>query len=198
MHNRVKGAMELGLSSCESSDAEDERQDTLDKAIKDTTGWVDLERAKDVPKLLINNIYRYFITRRVRKDQVAASKPYERGYRIYNAKKVRYISINSTADDGLLSVIKASVPNRSTCVFRIVSNSCVTDCSSLSTFVYSSFSLDNLVEYACNCSVKFSSLLRFFGWGGVNRRTVGGFLTDKGTVQGKIDGILLSGDFLES
>ena len=101
--------MELGLSSCESSDVEDERPDTLDKAIKDTTGWMDLERANDVPKLFINNIHRYFIKRKVRKDQVTASKPFERGYRIYDAKKVRCISINSMADDSLLSVIKASV-----------------------------------------------------------------------------------------
>ena len=70
--------MELGLSSCESSNVEDERPDTLDKAIKDTTGWVDLEGANDVPNLFINNIHRYFITTKVRKDQVTASKPFER------------------------------------------------------------------------------------------------------------------------
>ena len=100
--------MELGLSSCESSDNE-ERPDVLDTAIRDTTGWVNLERAKDVPKLSINNIHHYFITRKIRKDQVTASKPFERGYRIYDAKKVRAISIHSTTDDSLFSVVRASV-----------------------------------------------------------------------------------------
>ena len=100
--------MELGLSSCEDSDNE-ERPDTLDNAIKDSTGWVDLESAKDVPKILINNIHRYFITKKVRKDQVTASKPFERGYRIYDAKKVRSICIHYTATDSLFSVIRASI-----------------------------------------------------------------------------------------
>ena len=100
--------MELGLSSCEDSDNE-ERPDTLDNAVKDSTGWVDLERAKDVPKILINNIHRYFITKKVRKDQVTASKPFERGYRIYDAKKVRSICIHYTAADSLFSVIRASI-----------------------------------------------------------------------------------------
>ena len=101
--------MELGLSSCESSDVEDERPDVLDDAIKDTKGWVDLERARKVPKLLINNIHRYFITKKVRKDQVTASRPFERGYRIYDAKRVRCISIHTSIDDSLFSVIRASV-----------------------------------------------------------------------------------------
>ena len=95
----MKGARELGLSSCEDSDNE-ERPDTLDNA---STGWVDLERAKDVPKILIKNIHRYFITKKVRKDQVTARKPFERGYRIYDAKKVRSICIHYTAADSLFS-----------------------------------------------------------------------------------------------
>ena len=53
----------------------------LDEALKAATGWVDLENT--------NNIHQYFVKRKVRKDQVTASKPFERGYRtcIYDAKK---------------------------------------------------------------------------------------------------------------
>ena len=86
--------MELCLSSCEGSDAEEERPDALKAAIRDVAGWVDLENANNVPKLSIKNIHQYFIKRKVRKDQVTASKPFERGYRIYDAKKVRSISIH--------------------------------------------------------------------------------------------------------
>ena len=82
------------LSSCEGSDAEEERPDALKAAIRDVAGWVDLENANNVPKLSIKNIHQYFIKRKVRKDQVTASKPFERGYRIYDAKKVRSISIH--------------------------------------------------------------------------------------------------------
>ena len=90
------------------------------------------------------------------------------------------------------------MPNRSMCVLLIVCNSCVTDSSSFSIFVYSSCSFDNLVAYTCNCSVKCSSLLCLLGSGGVNTRKVGRFLTDRGTVQGNTVGISLSWFFLES
>ena len=62
--HRVKGAMDLCLSSCEDSDAEEERSDALDDAIRDVTGWVDLENANNVPNLSIKNIHQYFINRK--------------------------------------------------------------------------------------------------------------------------------------
>ena len=76
--------MEVGMSSCENSDVEEERPDILDDALKDVTGWVDLENANHLimPKLSIRHIHQYFIKKKVRKDQVTASKPFERGYRI--------------------------------------------------------------------------------------------------------------------
>ena len=109
--NRTKGAMDLGVSSCESSDTEEERPDILEKAMRDDEHWVDLDdiNKTHVPPLSLHNIHRYFIKRRVRKDQVTASKPFERGYRIYDAKKVQSISIYSPTDDSLFRVISAHV-----------------------------------------------------------------------------------------
>ena len=101
--------MEVGMSSCEDSDTEEERPGVLDDALKDATGWIDLESANNMPQLSIKNIHQYFIKRKVRKDQVTASKPFEQGYRIYDAKKVRSISIYQTSNDNLFSVIKAAV-----------------------------------------------------------------------------------------
>ena len=99
------------MSSCENSDVEEERPDVLDDVLKDTTGWMELENASNtcIPKLSIRNIHQYFIKRKVRKDQVTASKPFERGYRIYDAKKVQSISIYQSGDDNLFSIIKARV-----------------------------------------------------------------------------------------
>ena len=77
--------MEVGMSSCEDSDTEEERPNVLDDALKDATGWIDLESTNNIiPQLFIKNIH---IKRKVRKDQVTASKPFEQGYRIYDAKK---------------------------------------------------------------------------------------------------------------
>ena len=50
---RVKGAMEVGMSSCENNDVEEERPDVLDDALKDATGWVDLESTNNITKLSI-------------------------------------------------------------------------------------------------------------------------------------------------
>ena len=46
----VKGAIELGISSCEGSDVEEVRPDALEEAMKDTTGWVDLDGTNNIPK----------------------------------------------------------------------------------------------------------------------------------------------------
>ena len=78
MNEGVKGAMEVGISSSENFDEENERPEILDDALKDTTGWIDLENTQNTPTLMIRNIQEYF-KRKVRKDQVTASKPFERG-----------------------------------------------------------------------------------------------------------------------
>ena len=127
------------MSSCEDSDVEEERPDVLDDALKDATGWVELENASNniIPKLSIRNIHQYFIKRKVRKDQVTASKPFERGYRIYDAKKVQSIFIYQNGNDNLLSVIKARVlPSQKTdrvyqtfIIYLFSSSRCQTDLS---------------------------------------------------------------------
>jgi hypothetical protein len=66
----------------------------------DDKHWVDLDdinKIRHVPALSLNNIH----------DQVTACKPFERGYRIYDARKIQSISIYSPADDNLLRVIRA-------------------------------------------------------------------------------------------
>ena len=73
------------------------------------TGWVDLESTSNsniIPKLSIKNIHQYFISKKVHKGQVTASKPFERGYHIMTPKKVVYIYIPRNL---LFSVTKAAV-----------------------------------------------------------------------------------------
>ena len=81
--------MELGVSSCDSSDAEEETPNILEKAMRDDAHWTDLNDVDKtyVPALSISNIHHYFIKRKVHKDQVTATKPFESGYCIYDAKK---------------------------------------------------------------------------------------------------------------
>ena len=96
-------------SSCEDSDIEEERPGVLDDALKDATGWINLDSTNNIPQLSIKTIHKYFIKRKIRKDQVSASKPFEQGYRVYDAKKVQSMSIYQTINDNLFSVIKAAV-----------------------------------------------------------------------------------------
>ena len=51
--------MDLGVSSCESSDTEEERPDILEKAMRDDEHWVDLDDVNKthVPPLSLHNIH---------------------------------------------------------------------------------------------------------------------------------------------
>ena len=71
------------MGICEDSDVEEERPGVLDDALKDAIGWFYLECTYDIPKFSIKNIHQYSIKRKVRIDQVTASKPFERSYCIY-------------------------------------------------------------------------------------------------------------------
>ena len=97
---RVKGAIEVGMSSCEDSNVEEERPGVLDDALKGATCWLDLECTYNIPKLSIKNIHQYFIKRKAHKDQVTASKPFERGHCTCDVKKEVYIY--RTNDDNLV------------------------------------------------------------------------------------------------
>lgn len=67
-------------------------------------GW----HKQDTRTCIINK-HHYFIKRRVRKEQVTASKPFERGYHIYDdARKVQSIAIYSPTDD-IFRVIRTDV-----------------------------------------------------------------------------------------
>ena len=96
----MKGAIEVGMSSCEDSNVEEERPGVLDDALKGATCWLDLECTYNIPKLSIKNIHQYFIKRKAHKDQVTASKPFERGHCTCDVKKEVYIY--RTNDDNLV------------------------------------------------------------------------------------------------
>ena len=61
--HHIKGAMDLGISFCESSDTEEERPDKLEKAMRDHEHWVhlnDMDKTR-VPPLSLTSIHHYFI-----------------------------------------------------------------------------------------------------------------------------------------
>ena len=68
--NRTKAALELGVSSCDSSV---EISNILEKAMRDDAHWMDLNDIDKTCTRIINNIHHYFIKQKVCKDQVTAS-----------------------------------------------------------------------------------------------------------------------------
>ena len=102
--------MEQGFEACV-SDSEDENTapDGFDDALCSTIGWISLHESKDIPPLNIKHIHEYFITRRLKKELVTATKPFEKGYRLFDASKVKAPSINHLQQDSLFCIIKATV-----------------------------------------------------------------------------------------
>ena len=56
-------------------------------------GWIDANVA-ELPQLTLKHIHQYFITGRLRKERVTATKPFERGYRLFDSKKVQCVSVH--------------------------------------------------------------------------------------------------------
>ena len=54
MYYRTKAALELGVSSCDSSDAEEETPDILEKAMRDDAHWMDLNDVDKTCTRIIN------------------------------------------------------------------------------------------------------------------------------------------------
>ena len=87
--------MELGLSPCPSEDEEEEEPEEYKTAVSDRAGWHDINSSTSfIPPISIKNIHHYFIGKRVSNENVIATKPFEKGYRIYDANKVRDVCIH--------------------------------------------------------------------------------------------------------
>ena len=100
--------MEFGLSSGEDSDEDDTAPAGFEEAVKNEEGWVNLENATNVPTIMLRNIHSYFIQRRIKKEHVTATKPFEKGFRIYAAHKVQTISLKAVTTS-TYTVVKAAV-----------------------------------------------------------------------------------------
>ena len=101
--------MEQNFEVCSSDSEDDTALDGFDDALSSSTGWIGLHEAKNTPSLNIKHIHTYFITRRLKKELVTATKPFEKGFRIYDANKVKAPSINYLSEDSLYCIIRAKV-----------------------------------------------------------------------------------------
>ena len=86
---RVEGAIEFGLDSpVEGSDEENDETapDHYETTLQSDSGWMDV-KFTELPQLTLKHIHQYFITGRLRKEHVTASKPFERGRGCSTQKK---------------------------------------------------------------------------------------------------------------
>ena len=60
------------------------------------------------PPLTLKHIHGFFIAGRLRKERVTATKPFERGYRFFDSKKVQGMSINMVVC-GSSRIVRAAV-----------------------------------------------------------------------------------------
>ena len=102
--------MEAGISSGDdTSEDEESHLDGFDTILKEDRGWSDIEATLQEPSLSIEHIHRYFIKRCLRKEQVTASKPFEKGYRIIAARKIHSMAIPNLSPSSLYCIIRAAV-----------------------------------------------------------------------------------------
>ena len=72
------------------------------------TRWIDANVA-ELPLLTLKHIHQYFITGRLRKERVTATKPFERGYRLFDSKKVQWLSVHDVTSTSVYCIICATV-----------------------------------------------------------------------------------------
>ena len=88
MHNSgVKRYIELGLADdppedCSTEDAFEVPEHFME-TLESVTGWIDLGHTSPPPPLSLENIHQYFVSKHLRSDDVTATKPFEKGFRIY-------------------------------------------------------------------------------------------------------------------
>ena len=71
-------------------------------------GWIDANVA-ELPLLTLKHIHQYFITGRLRKDRVTATKPFKREYRLFDSKKVQGLSVHDVNSTSVYCIIRATV-----------------------------------------------------------------------------------------
>lgn len=103
----MQRVIDSGLSSGEDSDEDETAPEGFEEEIKNQTGWVDLEQAT-FPPISLSNIHSYFVQRRIKREQVTATKPFEKGFRIHAAHKVKSISIKAVLSSNY-TIIRATV-----------------------------------------------------------------------------------------
>ena len=71
-------------------------------------GWIDANVA-ELPPLTLKHIHQYFITGRLRKERVTATKPFERGYRLFDSKKAQCLSVHDVTSTSVYCIIRVTV-----------------------------------------------------------------------------------------
>jgi len=82
--------------------------DHYETTLQSDSGWIDVNFT-ELPPLTLKHIHQYFISGRLRKERVTASKPFERGYRLFNSKKVQCLSIHGVTSTSVYCIVRATV-----------------------------------------------------------------------------------------
>ena len=78
--------------------------------IRSKTGWQDLDPTRiQIPALSLQHIHQYFIKNRLCKEHVTATKPFEKGYRIFSAQKVKSLSVHPVSSTSVYCIVRAAV-----------------------------------------------------------------------------------------
>ena len=99
--------MFIGLKE-QSEQTDETAPDGYQATIMSDQGWIDANVA-ELPPLTLTNIYQYLITGRLHKERVTATKPFERGYRLFDAKKVQCLSLHNVTNTSVFCIIRATV-----------------------------------------------------------------------------------------
>ena len=80
----------------------------VEATLSSESGWIDA-KCIDLPPITLKHIHLYFITARLHKKWVTASKPFERGYRLFSSRKVQCLSIHEVTSNPVYGIICATV-----------------------------------------------------------------------------------------
>ena len=80
--------------------------DLFFETIESSSGWTDITAH---PPVSIDNIHKYFVTTRLRRDDVTACKPFEKGYRIFHAGYVQTVAIHAVSNESTYCIVRAMV-----------------------------------------------------------------------------------------
>ena len=108
--HRVKRIIEHGLGDEPEDSFTEELQEpsNFKETLQSLSGWAGLESTQP-PPLSLQDIHHFFVTKHLKRDEVTASKPFEKGYRIYHAKKVTNVTMHPVNDDSTYSIVRALV-----------------------------------------------------------------------------------------